>query len=384
MKRALKKWGMIAAFSLGGYLLILLILCLMLMTSSEGKNVLAASADEPERIKELVLLKSYGIPSDIVMMVTTLQCTDAKSALEKPFIYNAMEYMEMTEIIKKLHHTCKRGGDGDEDSQDEDAEPDEDYECDCDEYKVVETQKYTSRGAIAGYLSITDETTDLNAENILQRAQDVANEKCGDEEKREIQIGAIPIDEYEEAIKRCGIEKPKDIKGIMDLHEQGYFIKWLEDRAAKLGIAGALEFLGKYPMPASGVITCPFGWRMHPIMHKPNFHTGVDIGTAHHTAIRSVADGKVVAVGFNKYDGRYVLIYHPDEDIPFYSYYGHLSEQRVREGKRVKQGDTIGIEGGQPGVDPEVGFSTGHHLHFEIRMDKEKGQVNPLNFLAGE
>jgi len=140
--------------------------------------------------------------------------------------------------------------------------------------------------------------------------------------------------------------------------------------------------LGRYPMPASGNITSPFGWRMHPILNKKNFHTGIDIGTSKHTNIYSIADGQVVGVSRNEYDGQYVLVYHENEPTPFYSYYAHLSKQLVRVGDAVQQGDVVGIEGGDKD-DPYPGYSTGHHLHFEIRMSQHGDQINPLSFLKG-
>ena len=49
---------------------------------------------------------------------------------------------------------------------------------------------------------------------------------------------------------------------------------------------------------------------------------------------------------------------------------------------KVRQGNVIGIEGGDPKKDPNTGSSTGHHLHFEIRKKSGYGNdVNPKDYI---
>ena len=50
--------------------------------------------------------------------------------------------------------------------------------------------------------------------------------------------------------------------------------------------------------------------------------------------------------------------------------YAHLSKTLINEGSKVKQGDLIGLSGGEPGKRGS-GVSTGPHLHFEIILDIE-------------
>ena len=67
--------------------------------------------------------------------------------------------------------------------------------------------------------------------------------------------------------------------------------------------------------------------------------------------------------------GNYVIIDHGNE---FITLYGHLSEVDVEIGDEVKKGDVIGKMG-------STGFSTGDHLHIEIRY---QGYIlNPAFYL---
>ena len=68
--------------------------------------------------------------------------------------------------------------------------------------------------------------------------------------------------------------------------------------------------------------------------------------------------------------GNYVLIDH--EDGTYSTMYAHLQKVIVSEGDYVEKGQTVGYVG-------TTGWSTGYHLHFEIRKDGVA--VNPSNYL---
>lgn len=146
------------------------------------------------------------------------------------------------------------------------------------------------------------------------------------------------------------------------------------------------ELIGEFPMPCSAAyITCDYGDRTHPIWGWHERHTGIDFGTIHHEDISTIADGVVEEVGIDKAFGRYVTIKHEDDERgEFYSFYAHLSVINVVENQKVKQHQVIGHEGGEPdSLDEPVGYSTGHHLHFEIRLSPEYGSdVDPEEFLS--
>lgn len=156
---------------------------------------------------------------------------------------------------------------------------------------------------------------------------------------------------------------------------------------------GSDVFDGTLAMPCSGNITSSFGRRFLD-GYGWDFHCGIDIGASHHCKIKSVADGKVVDIITNKNNfGNQVVIKHKTKEYgTIFSAYCHLSKINVKKGQKVKLGDCIGLEGGQPGVDPNPGITTGHHLHFEIRIKKNRAwsnnvpinNVDPMNYLSGK
>lgn len=128
-------------------------------------------------------------------------------------------------------------------------------------------------------------------------------------------------------------------------------------------------------IPISGTITSGYGMRSYPYS---GMHTGIDISGIHHDDVRSIKDGTVTFAGSQNGYGYCVEIKHNE----YYSFYAHLSEIKVNVGDNVVKGQVIAIEGGDPYSDPNPGYSTGHHLHFEIRTASGYGNdINPRDYI---
>ena len=131
-------------------------------------------------------------------------------------------------------------------------------------------------------------------------------------------------------------------------------------------------------LPISGTITSNYGYRNDPITGTYSKHTGIDISGVHHDNVRSIDNGIVTFVGSQSGYGYCVEIKHEN----YYSFYAHLSKINVSINSSVNKGDIIGLEGGDPYTDPNPGYSTGHHLHFEIRTASGYGNdINPINYI---
>lgn len=112
-------------------------------------------------------------------------------------------------------------------------------------------------------------------------------------------------------------------------------------------------------------------------------HGGVDIGDAGiaNTNIYAAQEGTVIAANYGcthnfgkDYTccvglGNYVIIRHPNG---YATVYGHMTSPTVTVGQYVQQGDVIGHVG-------TTGWSTGYHLHFEVR-DPNGTRTNPHNY----
>lgn len=147
---------------------------------------------------------------------------------------------------------------------------------------------------------------------------------------------------------------------------------------------GKLPIAIKFPMPASGYVSSAYGTRINPITGEPGaMHYGMDIRGEHYQPISAIASGKVKVANTKKSGyGNYVIIEHDIEGIKFYSLYAHLSKLHVAPGDVISQGDIIGLEGGEPNIDNNAGDSTGHHLHFELRLSSTlKSAIDPAPYL---
>jgi murein DD-endopeptidase MepM/ murein hydrolase activator NlpD len=164
-----------------------------------------------------------------------------------------------------------------------------------------------------------------------------------------------------------------------------YSLVEMHDTYAPTVTIGDLEYNGTFPMPVqNATVTCEFGSRIHPITGKQSYHTGMDIAGVWHSNITAVEKGTVVFAGVQTGYGNCVEIQHTTESgTTYYTFYAHLARIDVVEGQEIQQGTVIGIQGGDPNRDPNPGYSTGSHLHFEIRMSKNGDYINPREYLYG-
>ncbi len=129
---------------------------------------------------------------------------------------------------------------------------------------------------------------------------------------------------------------------------------------------------GGYAMPVRGRLSSRFGMRYHPVLHRRKLHTGDDLSAATGTPFRAARDGKVLWAGWKKAYGNTIIVDHGDGVATLY---GHASKLSVHSGEAVKAGQYIGNVG-------STGWSTGPHLHFEVR--KNGKPVNPTPYLKGK
>lgn len=121
--------------------------------------------------------------------------------------------------------------------------------------------------------------------------------------------------------------------------------------------------------PVRGIFTSGFGYRRDPFTTRRAFHSGLDIVAAPGTEVHASGDGIVTRAGVIGSLGNAVYISHGSGIT---TRYGHLSKVTATAGQRVKRGDVIGHLGNS-------GRSTGHHLHYEVRLNGSP--TDPLGYI---
>ena len=106
-------------------------------------------------------------------------------------------------------------------------------------------------------------------------------------------------------------------------------------------------------------ITSQFGWRQDPLNGSARFHKGLDIAVAYGADVKAAAPGRVSFSGVQNGYGNTVVI---DHEGGRQTRYAHLSEQLVRVGDVVAEGQLVGKSGNS-------GRATGPHLHFELLVN---------------
>lgn len=183
------------------------------------------------------------------------------------------------------------------------------------------------------------------------------------------------ISKNEKLIEKLKTDRATWEKAERDLAKQSRAIsQMINQEAKKTQKEGVnISVASNFTRPVPGRISSPYGYRMHPIFKRKIFHSGIDIAAPYGTPIKAANSGRVIFVGWYSGYGKVVIIDHGNiGGAPTTTLYAHMSSTAVKQGTNVPKGATIGKIG-------TTGYSTGPHLHFEVR---QKGNpVNPLNFI---
>ncbi len=121
--------------------------------------------------------------------------------------------------------------------------------------------------------------------------------------------------------------------------------------------------------PCKGIISSPYGVRVHPIFNNKIFHPAIDIANKKGTPIVATADGIVVFSGWQSGYGNVIAIEHGHK---YRTVYAHLATSLVKRGDFVTKGQEIAKMG-------STGRSTGPHVHYELQLNKRP--INPMKYL---
>lgn len=164
-----------------------------------------------------------------------------------------------------------------------------------------------------------------------------------------------------------------EIKKEIDLYQEELDLVELEILLASLEQNGNLQYVGgtfAWPAPGYYTITSPYGMRLHPVLKSYRTHTGMDIGAPLGSYAIAANDGIVTKSTYSYSYGNMIMI---DHGGGVKTLYAHGSELIAQVGDVVKRGDAIMKVG-------STGWSTGPHLHFEIRVNGQT--IDPYPYVT--
>lgn len=205
-------------------------------------------------------------------------------------------------------------------------------------------------------------------ENQLRDLRDERQEKVDETESVQDKKSALMEESQENAARLRAIAAEEEAESARIERE-------LADASSG---SGSYNGIMAWPVPGFGRIASNFGWRIHPIFGTRKMHTGIDIGrnldppqSIDGADIVAAGSGTVIYAGYRGGYGNTVMIDHGDGVVTLYAHQpsGGIA---VSVGQSVSKGDVIGHVG-------STGYSTGPHLHFEVRVNGSP--VNPMGYL---
>ncbi|MFC1483085.1 murein hydrolase activator EnvC family protein [Candidatus Margulisiibacteriota bacterium] len=156
-------------------------------------------------------------------------------------------------------------------------------------------------------------------------------------------------------------------KNIAVLEQNSREIEALLVNMIKSGKLSGNPGTGRYMWPCKGRLTSGFGWRRHPYFRVVKFHQGLDIAAPYGTPIKAADSGLVIFADRWGGYGRAVILDHGGGKSTVYA---HMSKIITKKGDIVSKGTVIGKVGSS-------GYSTGPHVHFEIRKNGKPTNPRP-------
>ena len=227
---------------------------------------------------------------------------------------------------------------------------------------------------------IIKETTDLQIE-LEKKQKQLDEERTVMEEKQDVlfeekaKVDELVIDQQGKVDELIAIQN--SLKEKIELNNEQIAAlekesKNIESEINKLtaGSNGSYEggALG-WPVPGYNTISSYFGYRIHPITGVSKLHAGMDVAAPAGATVVAAASGTVIVATYSESYGNYVII---DHGGGLTTLYAHNTSLTVSAGQTVKKGDKIATVG-------TTGYSTGNHLHFEVR--KNGTPVDPMGYL---
>lgn len=209
---------------------------------------------------------------------------------------------------------------------------------------------------------------------LREAKEDLENKKCDllymrqEREAQESYLGEQAAMK-EEVLDSVQKQRKAYEQALRELEETSRELESLIRSLQKPGSAYQGTGIFCWPVPSSSRVTSEYGMRYHPILQIRKLHTGIDIGASHGARAVAADGGTVIRTGWMGAYGNTVII---DHGGGISTLYAHLSSISVSPGAVVGKGDTVGLVG-------STGWSTGPHLHFEVR--KMGTPVNPRQWI---
>lgn len=199
---------------------------------------------------------------------------------------------------------------------------------------------------------------DMKKSDLEVRQQDLVASRA----EEQVEKTGLDQQRSEKSLMLKDVEKEKDayLRALEELEEDSREMQAIIRRSQS---SGGQIGTGSYTWPTPGYtsITSPYGMRYHPILKVRKMHTGIDIGAPMSAKIVAADSGNVIYSGWMGAYGQAVVI---DHGGGLSTMYAHQDRILVNVGDSVSKGQQIGKVG-------TTGWSTGAHLHFEVRINGE-------------